>query len=493
MSLGRPVLAASASMQRFILVGLPTQWVIVWLVVGAVVGALTAAVFVRRQRRVTRREHLVQLRRREAAIDRLKTTLKEHADRLRHQDTELRELGLVRRERVTLGGDLDQARRTVAELQHSIDSTRAAARETELRLGMSLESERQDAAARRAGAAADLAAAQESALSLRGELAAARESATRITSRLEADLAATRALLERTADDLHTDRAASAEGRADLARRVTLLEDERIRLEQELSRERRESAEKQQSLRSFVSTLREQYALACTERDAASREAELRRSQADDIGRALDAAYEEFGRRLDEEHSDAVHVLTKVWDYVHNYPRLRERPVSLGDAQLADAPPVDEPADEPPFPPPPPAAAPAPAPPPPAAAAPASPLGVASADVERDVSAPPARGLADAPRTSGGREYDIEEALADSMPHPERQPGLPPNSTRVRRPISAMRRENDVLVICDDGSVWSKRPTGWVQETAVPGSEVEHGSESNPPASGGETARDELV
>ena len=470
--------------------GLPTQWVIVWLVVGAVVGALTAGLLVRRQRRVTRREHVVQLRRREAAIDRLKNTLKEHADRLRHQDDELRELGLVRRERVTLGGDLDHARRTIAELQHSIDSTRAAARETELRLATSLESERQDAAARRAGAAADLTAAQESALSLRAELAAARESAVRITSRLEADLAATRALLERTGDDLHTDRAASAEARADLARRVTVLEDERIRLEQELSRERRESAEKQQSLRSFVSTLREQYALACTERDAASREAELRRSQADAIARELDAAYAEFGRRLDEEHSEAVTVLSRVWDYVHNYPRLRERPVSLGDAPLADAPPVDEPADEPPFPPAPPAAAPAPAPP--ADAAPASPLGTAPPDVERDVSAPPARGLADVPRTSGGREYDIEEALADSTPHPERQPGLPPNSTRVRRPISAMRRENDVLVICDDGSVWSKRPTGWVQETAVPGSEVEHGSASNPTASGGEPARDEL-
>ena len=476
--------------------GLPTPWVIVWLVAGAVVGALAAAVFVRRQRRVTRREHVVQLRRREAAIDRLKNTLKEHADRLRHQDDELRELGLVRRERVTLGGDLDQARRTIAELQHSIDSTRAAARETELRLSMSLENERQDAASRRAAAAADLTAAQESALSLRSELAAARESAARITSRLEADLAATRALLERTADDLHTDRAASADARADLARRVTLLEDERIRLEQELSRERRESAEKQQSLRSFVSTLREQYALACTERDAASREAELRRSQADDIARALDAAYEEFGRRLDEEHSEAVTVLSKVWDYVHNYPRLRDRPVSLGDAPLADAPPVYEPADEPPYPPAPPApAAPAPPqpPPPPADAAPASPLGAAPADLERDVSAPPARGLADAPRTSGGREYDIEEALADSTPHPERQPGLPPNSTRVRRPISAMRRENDVLVICDDGSVWSKRPTGWVQETAVPGSEVEHGSAPDPGASGGEPAPDELT
>lgn len=481
--------------------GVSTPWLIAWLVIGAAVGALVTYLIVRRQRRVTRREHVVQLRRREAAIDRLKNTIKEHADRLRHQDDELRELGLVRRERITLGGDLDHARRTVTELQHSVDATRAAARETELRLGMALETERQDAAARRAASAAELTAAQESALGLRAELAAARESTARITSRLEADLAATRALLERTAEDMHTERATSADARAELARRVTLLEDERIRLESELSKERREGAERQQALRSYVSTLREQYALACTERDAASREAELRRKQADDISRALDAAYAEFGRRLDEEHSEAVSVLSKVWDYVHNYPRLRDRPVPLGEAPLADAPPVDEPPEEPYYPPAPPAAA-APSSAPPHAAPPAqppaaesTPLGESPSDVEREVHAPPPRGLADAPRTSGGREYDIEEALSDSMPHPDRQPGLPTHSTRVRRPISAMRRENDVLVICDDGSVWSKRPTGWVQESAIPGSEVgqEPGSGSGSAAVGNEGDRGEIA
>lgn len=475
--------------------GLPTQWVIVWLVIGAAVGALIAALLVRRQRRVTRREHVVQLRRREASIDRLKNTIKEHAERLRHQDEELRELGLVRRERVTLGGDLDHARRTITELQHSVDATRAAARENELRLSMALETERQDAAARRAASAAELTAAQESALGLRAELAAARESAARITSRLEADLAATRALLERTAEDLHTDRAESADVRADLARRVTLLEDERIRLESELSKERREGAERQQALRSYVSTLREQYALACTERDAASREAELRRKQADDVTRALDAAYAEFGRRLDEEHSEAVSVLSKVWDYVHNYPRLRERPVPLGEAPLADAPPTDEPPEEPYYPP---AAPTAPETPAPAAAAAqpeaaSAPLGEQPATVEREVPASPPRGLADAPRTSGGREYDIEEALSDSMPHPDRQPGLPTHGTRVRRPVSAMRRDNDVLVICDDGSVWSKRPTGWVQESAIPGSEVGQEPGSAPGALGGEGDRGEIA
>ncbi|HEY7878375.1 MAG TPA: hypothetical protein VIC55_09120 [Gemmatimonadaceae bacterium] len=460
--------------------GFPTLQVIVWLVVGAVLGALAAALVVRRHKRVTRRDFLAQLRRREGAIDRLKTSLKEHADRLRRQDDELHELGLLRRERMTLGGDLDQARRTIAEMQHTLDASRSAARENEMRLGMALETERQDAATRRATMSADLAAAQESALSLRAELASARETAARTTARLEADLAATRALLERTAEDLHTDRAASTELRVDLARRVSVLEDERIRLESELGKERRESAEKQQTLRSFVSMLREQYALACAERDAASREADLRRTQAEEIAQALDTAREEFGRRLDEDHSDAVTVLAKVWDYVHNYPRLRDRPVTPSAAPLADAPPSDEPppTDEPPAPPtdePPPAPAWEPSPPP--APSPSTPIEAAtpSASLEREVPTAPARGLADGPRTSDGGvdTYDIEVALGENMPRPEQQPGLPVGTTKVRRPVSAMRRENDVLVICDDGSVWSKRPSGWVQEIPIPGSEVE--------------------
>lgn len=451
--------------------GFPTPQVILWLVASAIVGALIATLVVRRQKRVTRHDYLVQLRRREASIERLKSTLKDHAERLRRQDDELRELALVRRERITLGGDLDQARRSNAELQHGLDSARAAARESESRLNRVIETERQDAAVRRAAMAADLAAAQESALSLRAELASARETASRTAARLEADLAATRALLERTTEDLHTDRAASAELRVDLARRVSMLEDERIRLESELARERRESGEKQQVLRSYLGTLREQYALACAERDAASREAELRRTQAEEIALTLDAAREEYGRRLDEDHSDAVTVLAKVWDYVHNYPRLRDRPVTAPAVPLADAPPTDEPPlgeepasgaawepPAPPSPPPAPSAEPAAPPPPP---------------IEREVSTTPARGLADGPRTSGASaDYDIEVALGDNMPRPEQQPGLPVGTTRVRRPIPAMRRENDVLVICDDGSVWSKRPAGWFQEPAIPGSEV---------------------
>lgn len=89
--------------------------------------------------------------------------------------------------------------------------------------------------------------------------------------------------------------------------------------------------------------------------------------------------------------------------------------------------------------------------------------------LEREVPVPPAF-LADAAREPA---YDIEREMAE----PERSTLEKPRpihtfeGTRVRRPVSAMRRDNDVLVICDDGTVWSKRPTGWVQEAGIPGTE----------------------
>ncbi|MBX6331928.1 MAG: hypothetical protein IRY91_08775 [Gemmatimonadaceae bacterium] len=96
---------------------------------------------------------------------------------------------------------------------------------------------------------------------------------------------------------------------------------------------------------------------------------------------------------------------------------------------------------------------------------------------------PPPSAHADRPRSEKEEEgeYDIERALADQpaaspapRATPSPAPGTPPRtwSTKVRRPISAMRRGDDVLVICDDGSVWIKRPTGWTEEKPIPGSEV---------------------
>ncbi|MBX6331532.1 MAG: hypothetical protein IRY91_06780, partial [Gemmatimonadaceae bacterium] len=300
---------------------------IIWALAGVAVGALVASVVARFRIVVLRREHLLHLRRRDGSIDRLKGAVKEHAVRLKRQAEHLRELDTLRKDRMALAAQLEAARRTITELQSTVDSVRAAAREAELRLNAALDSERQENAARRAASAAELAAAQESALNLRAELASARETTSRTVARLEADLASVRSLLERTSEELRSERAAAAEMRTELNRRISALEDERLRLESELSAERHANAEKQSSLRSFVSTLREQYALACAERDAAVREVELHRGRAEELARRLEEARTEFGRRLDSEHEESVELISRVWDYVHNYPRLRERPI----------------------------------------------------------------------------------------------------------------------------------------------------------------------
>src|SRR6185437_10702442 len=181
-----------------------------------------------------------------------------------------------------------------------------------------LETERHENIARRAAAASELAAAQESALNLRAELASMRDASSRTTVRLEADLAAARNLFERTTAELHVERTAASELRSELMARLKALEEDRARLEGALAAAQREFTEKSASLRSYVATLKEQYALATTERDAAAREAELQRTR----------ARGEYASRLDEEHVESVNLLSRVWDYVHNYPRLRERPVT---------------------------------------------------------------------------------------------------------------------------------------------------------------------
>jgi hypothetical protein len=120
---------------------------------------------------------------------------------------------------------------------------------------------------------------------------------------------------------------------------------------------------------------------------------------------------------------------------------------------------------------------------------------------DREVATPHAAELAD---RCPSEEYDIERALEEALPTlpasaPEAVPADKPapaapaaplaergwravpaptttsSSTRGRRPISAMRRGDDVLVVCDDGSVWMRRPTGWIEEPPIPGSDANGG------------------
>ncbi|HEX5409096.1 MAG TPA: hypothetical protein VFW89_04935 [Gemmatimonadaceae bacterium] len=459
--------------------------VIFWAMIGVVVGALIAAFVARVQLTGLRRVLLSRIRGRDRVIERMKGMITEMSSRAQQHDEVLAELAVLRRDRPALAADLDKAQRTITALQQALDAARAATRDVDLRLTAALETERHENIARRAAASSELAAAQESALNLRAELASMRDASSRTTVRLEADLAAARNLFERTTAELHVERTAASELRAELMGRIKALEEDRTRLEGALTAAQRNFAEKSASLRSYVATLKEQYALATTERDAAAREADLQRARARDIQEQLDAARGEYASRLDEEHLESVNLLSRVWDYVHNYPRLRERPVT--------------PRPEPEVSPPPAAAAAAGTP---AADATASPEATGAAgeaasspadapDAEAPVAVPPPRAhhtpverevpsapavLADAPRKEDA--YDIEQAMSEPDTTPEEQPASPepprsissPEGTiQVRRPVSAMRRDNEVLVICDDGTMWARRASGWVQEPPIPG------------------------
>ena len=432
----------------------PAPLVVFWTLVGAAVGALVAALVARNQFVGVRREHRLQVKRRDAALERLKKEVEEHrSDYSRRSEEYLRELASLKRERTSLAADLEETRRTLTTLQSNLETLRASAREAESRLATALDSARQDAAARRATAAEELSALAQSA--------------------------------QRT--------------RTELSRRIADLENDRSRLETELAAERRANAEKQESLRSILTTLREQYSLASSERDALSREVEEERTRANEAEAEARRTREEYSKRIDAEHQESMELISRVWDYVHHY--IRGRPADLPPEAESPSPQVPESegrarSSER------------------ARAAPEEQQGAREPlTTDREVETPHARTLGDRCPVD---DYDIERALAETpAPAPESAPapapspapsparpaapatptapsGAPPErgwrsvpplssgSTRVRKPVSAMRRGEDVLVICDDGSVWLRRPTGWVEEPPIPGSPVNHEKGSPP-------------
>ena len=405
----------------------PAPLVFFWTLVGAAVGALVAALVARNQFVGARREQRIQLKRRDAALERLKKEVEEHrSDYSRRSEDYLRELSIVKRERGSLAVDLEETRRTLTTLQSNLETLRASAREAESRLATALDAARQDAAARRATAAEELTAVQESAHRMRTEL----------------------------------------------SRRIADLENDRSRLETELAAERRSNAEKQQSLRSIVTTLREQYSLVTSERDTIAHELEEERRRADEAEAELRRTREESSRRLDAEHQESMELISRVWEYVHNY--VRSRPADLppeaespGAATMGHSAPGERAGAEP-------------------ATEWKSPEKTPEPlTTDREVETPHAPTMGDSCPTD---DYDIERALGEA-PAPTQPPAPPPASapsgrgwhsvtppssstTRVRKPVSAMRRGDDVLVICDDGSVWLRQPTGWIEQPPVPGTVV---------------------
>ncbi len=404
-----------------------------WGLVGAALGALAIAIVSRLRSVRAQREHTFALRKREGALDRLKARQEEQEERLRRQEEQLAELGAVRTERQALAAELEQARRTVADLQLTLETTRSNSRETELRLGAQLDAERQESAGRRAAADAELAATREATAMLRAELQSARDAAVRTQGRLETDLDSTRAMLQRLSDELREERRVASEMREQLRTRLRQVEEEGQRLEGEIAAERRRAADKVASVQSFIATLREQYALAAAERDAVTREASAQRDRADDARHALDHARAEFARALEEEHRSAMELLARAWTFIHDYPRMPDwwpRVAGTG-AEPPDAARLET---------------------------------EAPIEVERepDVAPPPASESARVP------DYDIEAELADAIALDlERRPG---SGRRVaRKPIGTIVHDDEKVVICDDGSAWAKRDNGWQQVAPVPG------------------------
>lgn len=440
----------------------PAPLVFFWTLVGAAVGALVAALVARNQFVGARREHRSQLRRRDLALERLKKELDEdRSDYRQRSDDYLRELAALKRERSSLSSALEEARHTAATLQSSVEALRASAREAESRLSTALDAARAEAAARRASAAEEIARLREAA-----------------------------------------DRA-----RSELSRRLADLESDRSRIEADLAAERRTNAERQESLRSILATLRQQYSLASTERDSLARELEEERARADATEDALQRVRDEYSIRLDSEHQESMEMLSRVWEYVHTY--LPSQPADL-------APKPEPPAGDVPY-----------AKQVEHVAEPEEPRAPQPLTTDREVATPHARTMGD---KCPADDYDIERALEETLP-PERKssqqsptPAQPPSPsseaatspapreqatpqepvapasqkpsergwrsvpppaagmTRVRRPISAMRRGDDVLVVCDDGSVWLRRPTGWIEEPPIPGSDAN--GEKKPPQGG---------
>ncbi len=442
----------------------PAPLVFFWTLVGAAVGALVAALVARNQFVGARRDYRAQLRRRDVASERLKKELEEdRADYRQRSDDYLRQLAALERERTSLNTELEEARRGIATLESNLEALRASARDAESRFSATLVAARDEAAAIRA----------------------------------------------RAADELRNVSEAAERTRVELSRRVTDLESDRSRLESELATERRTNAERQESLRSILTTLREQYSLASTERDVLARELEVERARADAAESELRRVHEEYSRRLDSEHQEALEMISRMWEYVHTY--LRARPADFAPEAEPPAGPARQPKQGGR----------------PAEAAeeerPAEPL-----TTDREVATPHARTMAD---SCPADDYDIERALEETLPPapgpaaaaapPRAAPGsgeaagappsppqagppgpatsasqkssergwrsVPPPAagvTRVRRPISAMRRGDDVLVVCDDGSVWLRRPTGWIEEPPVPGSDA-NGEKGRPEAGSG--------
>jgi chromosome segregation ATPase len=436
--------------------------------IGALVGASIASFVWARRARQTRQDFSYSMRKRAAQAEKLRDQFGELQERVRHFDEQAIELSNARRDLAALRVELEHARATLDDTQRALEAARADVSDVESRLGARLESERLESAERRHHVESELASARDAMLTLQDELNAARASAERTIGRLETDLDATRLLLNQSSEALRSEREAAASLRDELRTQLATVDWDRQRAELELQEVRREMAEKLAATQPFVATMREQYLLAASERDAMLKELTMQRERAEQNARAVEQARTEFVMALDEEHRTAMELLNRAWSYAQTFPRIpdswtsterRSRPVP-DNVPEAQSQPQPEPHPEPQ----------------PQSQSRSTSESERRIEVEPQADRAPSAAAAAPGRADLQSDYDIEAELADAIADDLDTRSFT-RTRKPRKPIGTVKLENETLVVCDDGSTWRRTERGWRQVTPLPGT-VAHSRES---------------
>jgi hypothetical protein len=298
----------------------------------------------------------------------------------------------------------------------------------------------------------------------------ARTAAQRTIDRLETDLDATRLLLNQSSEALRSEREAAASMRGELRTQLAAVDWDRQRAELEVQEARREMAEKLAATQPFVATMREQYLLAASERDAMLKELTLQRERAEQNARAVEQARTEFVMALDEEHRTAMELLNRAWSYAQTFPRIPDTWTSTerGPRPLPDNVPPSQAhpaaAQEP---------EPRPQPEP-------QPDARRTSEYETRIEVEPRADRAPTPAPAAPideqSDYDIEAELADAIADDLETRSFA-RTRKPRKPVGTVKLGNETVVVCDDGSTWRRTERGWRQVTPLPGT-VAHSRES---------------
>jgi hypothetical protein len=289
------------------------------------------------------------------------------------------------------------------------------------------------------------------------ELNTARASSQRTIDRLETDLDATRLMLNQSSEALRSERETAASLRDELRTQIATVDWDRQRAELELQEVRREMAEKLDATQPFIATMREQYLLAASERDAMLKELTMQRERAETNARAVEQARTEFTLALDEEHRTAMELLNRAWSYAQTFPRI---PDSWASAERRSRPlPDNVPEPHPAYPEP--------------RSESQQPHSHRTAESETRIDVEPHADRAPSPAAASmpddvQSDYDIEAELADAIADDLDTRSFT-RTRKPRKPIGTVKLGNETVVVCDDGSTWRRTERGWRQVTPLPG------------------------